>query len=138
MAAGSAEGANASVRACAWADHLVTLGRVDQARQVLRAALDGTGDRRSVALELAKLDISSEASASAVELLRKVLEDHPGDLDTVRLLTETLLADGQADEAAKVLGSTTPPNGALRELAGQICRAQGRHAEAVAAFGPRS
>ena len=135
---GSAEEADASARVRAWAGRLAELGRVDQARQVLRAALDDHGDQVSVALQLAKLDITVGASASAIGLLQKTLGDHPGDLECVRLLGETLLAEGQVDEAAKVIGSVPVTDGALRQLAGEICRAQGRHAEAVAAFGPRS
>ena len=133
-----AEEADPSARACAWADRLADLGRVEQARRVLRTALDDHGGQISLALQLARLDITAGASASAIELLRKILGEHPGDLDCIRLLGETLLADGQVDEAAKVIGTVPVTDAALRQLAGEIWQAQGRHAEAVAAFGPPS
>lgn len=109
-----------------------------------------------MAVQLAELEAAAGATDDAVGLLRTVLATHPGHLAASRTLARTLVVAGQAAEAAVVVaaalaageagsapgdgtsGDAGSGNAALAELAGEICRAQGRHAAAVAAFGPRS
>jgi len=127
-----------TARVCAWAGHLEEMGRQDEARQVLREALDSPGDPVPVALTLAALEDRAGATARAAELLRKVLGDDPGNLSAARMLAMMMLDEGKADEAARVVAgvaSSSTESGELAELAGEIRMAQGRYAEAVAAFG---
>lgn len=136
--AGTALGADDAARACAWADRLTGLGRVDQARKVLRATLDDHGGYVPAVLALAKLEISAGSAASAADLLRQFLRDYPADRECGCLLAETLLGHGRPEEAAAVIRDFSTADTASRELAGRICRAQGRHRDAVRAFGPRA
>jgi tetratricopeptide (TPR) repeat protein len=131
----AADAAEATDRVCAWAGRLEQSGRVDEARLVLLAALDAPGDQSPVIFQLAQLEDRAGAFAPAAELLRRVLGDTPGNLTAAGLLARMLLAEGKTDEAATVVASA--PDGAdeFGELAGEIYRAQGRHAEAAAAFG---
>ncbi len=116
------------------------MGRPNEARRILREALDRPGDPVSVTLMLAELEDRAGATARAVELLHKVLGDDPGNLSAARMLAKMLLDEGKADEAVRVVAaaSSSTESGELAELAGEICMAQGRYAEAVAAFGPRA
>lgn len=128
---------DAVARVRAWANRLQELGRTDDARNVLRAAVDSSdGNTVPLAVELAKCERRAGVPARAIEVLREVLGDDPGDPAAAGLLAETLLAEGNADEAAKVIAAVPHADGDLAELAGEICRAQGRHTQAVAAFGP--
>jgi len=137
----TSEAADAAARVCTWAERLEEMGRPGEARRVLQEALDRLGDPVPVTLMLAKLEDRTGATARAAELLHKVLGDDPGNVPAARMLAEMLLDEGKADEAARVVagavGSTTESR-ELAELAGEICMAQGRYAEAVAAFGPRA
>ena len=134
------EAADAAVRVCAWAERLEELGRVDEARRVLQEALDRLGDPAAVTLMLAELEARTGTTARAAELLRKVLGDDPGDVPAARLLAIILLDAGKADEATRVVAdvaASAEGSAELAELTGEIFMAQGRHAEAVAAFGSR-
>jgi tetratricopeptide (TPR) repeat protein len=116
------------------------MGRAEDARRVLQEALDRSGNPVPVALMLAELDARMGATVQAAELLRKVLGDNPGNLPTAQTLARILLDAGRVDEAAKVVADVARNAGEsaeLTELTGEIFMAQGRYAEAVAAFGPR-
>jgi tetratricopeptide (TPR) repeat protein len=128
---------DAESRVCAWADRLEALGRVEDARRVLREALDRPHGDIAISLRLADLEKSAGDKSRAAELLRKVLGECPGHVEAARRLVQLLLTEGQLDEAARAIAGARPPEG-LRELAGTICRLQGRHADAVEAFGPRT
>ena len=71
-------------------------------------------------------------------VLQKALEDHPGDQEVARDLATLLLADGKADMAARAVADLSTTDRRTSGLVGEICHAQGRHANAVAAFGQRA
>jgi len=127
-----------SARACAWAERLAGLGRVDQARKVLRATLDNRCGYVPAVLALARLEISAGSAASAADLLQQFLRDYPADRECGCLLAETLLEQGRVAEAATVIRDFISVDTTSRELAGRICQAQGRHRDAVRVLGPRS
>ncbi len=134
------EAADAAARVCAWAERLEEMGRPDEARRVLQDALNGPSDSIPVTLMLAEREARVGAAERAAELLSKVLGDDPGNIPAACILARTLLDAGKAAEAARVVpdaASKTDASGDLAELAGEICMTQGRHADAVAAFGPR-
>jgi len=91
----SSEAGDVTARVCAWAGHLEEMGRQDEARQVLREALDSPGDPVPVALTLAALEDRAGATARAAELLRKVLGDDPGNLSAARMLAMMMLDEGK-------------------------------------------
>lgn len=133
--------ADAAERICAWAEKLDDLGRSEEARRVLLEALDGPCDSTPVALALARLETRAGAADRAAELLTKVLGDDPGNVRAARMLATALLNAGKADEATAVLSDAVSRTGTadrreLAEFSGVILRALGRHAEAVAVFGP--
>jgi tetratricopeptide (TPR) repeat protein len=135
--------ADAAKRVRAWAEHLEELGRAEEAQRVLREALERDGNEVSIALMLAGLQARAGAPERAVELLRKILGDHPGNLAATRMLARLLLDSGETSEAFRVVADAAARIGKvsttyLAELTGEIYRAQGRHAEAVSAFGPRA
>lgn len=135
--------ADAAKRVRAWAKHLAELGRADEAQQVLREALERDGDEVSIALTLAGLQAQAGKPDHAMEVLRKILGDHPDNLAATRMLARLLLDSGETSEAFRVVADAANRIGKgstayLAELTGEIYRAQGRHAEAVAAFGPRA
>jgi hypothetical protein len=71
--AGSTLAADDSARACAWAERLAGLGRVDQACKVLRATLDNHGGYVPAVLALARLEINAGSAASAADPLQQFL-----------------------------------------------------------------
>ena len=105
---------------------------------MLRATLDNHGGYVPAVLALARLEISAGSAALAADLLQQFLRDYPADRECGCLLSETLLEQGRVAEAATVIRDFTSVDAASRELAGRICQAQGRHRDAVRAFGPRS
>src|ERR1700761_4294970 len=144
---GAVEGKDAAdtvAQMVVWARRLVELGRTDDARQVYLDALDDAADPAPMTVALARLEYDAGAKDRAAELLRKVLVDRPGDRAAVEGLARALLDEGKADEAARVIGdaTATDPQVAripeIAELAGEILLRQGKHAAAVATFGPRA
>ena len=131
--------ADAAGRACAWAEKLDALGRRDEARQVLVGALDDRGGPAQVARTLASIEAADGAPDRAVERLQGILDSTPDDHSTAKMLIDLLLARRRLDEAEKMIADVPGwrANTDLRELAGRIYREQGKHAEAVDAFGPR-
>src|ERR1700733_14094518 len=87
---------DAAARICAWAERLEELGRPDEARRVLREALDTADDPVSIALMLSELEVATGTTGLAGELLRKVLEGSPGNLPAVRMLARMLLDERRA------------------------------------------
>ena len=141
----AAEKVDASARICAWADHLAALGRTDEARQVLLDALAGPGDPVPIMIALAELEADAGETARAAERLRKVIGDDPGNVAAVRALARTWLAAGDEGEAVRVIAdacaSAVPGTDKSRQFAedaGELHMHLGRHAAAVAAFGPRA
>jgi tetratricopeptide (TPR) repeat protein len=141
----SPEAASATARVCTWAERLTELGRTAEARQVLLDALDGPGDQAPVMVALAQLEADAGETAKATELLRKVLSDDPGNVEAAYILATTLFKAGQADEAVQFIGDACASIGAVpgavasrefAEMAGELLIEMGRHAAAVAAFGP--
>jgi tetratricopeptide (TPR) repeat protein len=133
--------ADVAARICAWAERLEELGRPDEARRVLREALDTADNPASIALMLSELEVGTGTTGLAGELLRKVLGDNPGNIPAVRMLARMLLDEGKADEAGSMAVealSSIGQSSELAELVGEIRIAQGRYAEAYAAFGPRA
>ena len=137
------DAADAAERVCAWAENLEELGRPDDALRILREALDRHGGVARVALALADLETRTGAPERAAQLLRKVVADGPDDVSAIRMLAQALLAAGETTEAALVVTNAASRlgragAGELAELTGEIFRAQGEHAKAVAAFGSRA
>ena len=136
------DAADAVAEVLAWGRRLVELGRLDDARQVLLDALDGAADPVPMTMALAWLEYDAGAAGRAAEFLRKVLVDRPGNTEAAQGLAQVLLDGGNLDEAARVLGDAEASgapgasrSGSFAELAGEIFLRQGRHAEALAAFG---
>ena len=123
-------------RACAWADELENSGRIGEARQTLRHALDRLGDETQLMTRLAMLERDNGHSAQAIELLDKVLSERPGDWTAGSCLARILLAEGKTNEAGAVIAALPRQvGGESGELAGEIFQALGQHALAVEAFG---
>jgi len=138
-AGGATDASDAAARACAWAARLADDGRVGHARDVLLKAMDDLGAPVTVALRLAQLETSAGEQARAGQLLHDVLRAHPGEPGVVLALARLLLSQGKPGEAAAVISDVGDDGHEFRELVGEICRAQGRHADAVVAFGdPRT
>jgi predicted negative regulator of RcsB-dependent stress response len=143
-AAEGKDAADSVAQVVVWARRLVELGRTDDARQVYLDALDDAADTELMTVALARLEYDAGAKDRAAELLRKVLVDRPGSRAAVEGLARVLLDEGKADEAARVIGDATAADSQvaripeIAELAGEGLLRQGRHAAAVAAFGPRA
>src|ERR1700733_11528919 len=126
---------DSAARVCAWADHLEDVGRLSDARDFLRAALDRHGDVTQIMVRLAEVEHDDGHPAQAVEILSKALSEHPGDLLASRTLAEMLLTEGRAGEAAAVIeGLPGTVAAELGELAGRVYQALGQHAKAADAF----
>jgi hypothetical protein len=123
-------------RVRAWADRLQSWGRTAAARRALRDGLDRLGDMPELMIRLAVLERDSGDAAQAVEILRKVLGERPGDVAASTCLARMLLEEGRTEESAAII-EVLPRQvgGDVGELAGEIFRALGRHVLAVEAFG---
>jgi hypothetical protein len=125
-----------AARVWVWADRLQAIGRVAEARQALREALDHFDDTSELMVRLALLERDHGNRTQAIDLFSKVLGERPGHKSASYYLSRILLEEDRAKEAAAIVAALPKQtHDEFGELVGEIFYAQGQYAMAVEAFG---
>lgn len=109
-------------------------GEHDEARRLLRHALELHPENGSLYRSLARLELLAGRRAEAIARLRQGLEALPGHAELVWYLADVLLQSGETQEAANQIAqlrSAEYPSGLVGYLEGRLLLAQERWLEAA-------